>query len=86
MTNAEGRADGSRARSRLVEGALREARKPYAEALLASHAGKIELERGEKASTVKRYLQETAKEHGLRIRSTWTVGKEQVLLWKKVRS
>ena len=63
-----------------------EARKPYAEALLASDAGKIELERGEKASTVKRYLQVTAKEHGLRIRSNWTDGKEQVLLWKKVGS
>ena len=63
-----------------------EARKPYAEALLASDAGKIELERGERPSTVKRYLKETAKGHGLRVRSTWADRKEQVLLWKKVGS
>lgn len=63
-----------------------EARKPYAEALLASDAGRIELERGEKPSRVKHYLQLAAKEHGLRIRSTWVDSKEQVLLWKKVGS
>ena len=51
-----------------------------------SDAGKIELERGEKPSRVKRHLQESAKERGLRIRSTWTDSKEQVLLWKKVGS
>ena len=64
--------------------ASKEARRPYAEALLESDAGRIDLERGEKPGTVKRYLQETAKEQGLRIRSTWEDAKQQALLWKKV--
>lgn len=61
-----------------------EARKPYAEALQASDAGKIELERGEKPATVKRLLQDAAKDSGLRIRSSWQDPRQQVLLWKKV--
>jgi len=63
-----------------------EARRPFIEALSAADAGKIELERGEKPATVKRLLQDAAKESGMRIRSSWSDPKQQVLFWKKVGS
>jgi hypothetical protein len=65
--------------------AAREARIPYLEALRAGDAGRIDLERGERAGSVKRLLQESAKELGLRIRSSWADGKQQTLYWKKAR-
>jgi hypothetical protein len=66
--------------------AARAARRPYVEALQASDAGKIEVERGEKPATVKRLLQEAARDAGVRVRSSWGDSKQQVLFWKKVRS
>jgi hypothetical protein len=63
-----------------------EARKPFIEALGGADAGKIELERGEKPATVKRLLQDAAKEAGVRIRSSWSDTRQQTLLWKKVGS
>jgi hypothetical protein len=46
-------------------------------------AGMIELERDEKPATVKRWLQEAAREMKLRVRSSWADEKQRVLLWKK---
>lgn len=63
-----------------------EARRPFIEALSAADAGKIELERGEKPATVKRLLQDAAKDSGMRIRSSWSDTRQQVLFWKKVGS
>ena len=60
-----------------------EARKPFREALTSADAGRIELERGEKPSTVKRLLAESAREVGVRVRSSWEDG-QRALLWKKV--
>lgn len=66
--------------------AARQARQPFIEALQKAEAGKVEVERGEKPSTVKRMLQEAAKEMNIRVRSSWADGKQQTLFWKKVRS
>ncbi|MSP22183.1 MAG: hypothetical protein EXR66_04095 [Dehalococcoidia bacterium] len=63
-----------------------EARRPFIEALVAADAGKVELDRGEKPTTVKRLLQDAAKESGMRIRSSWGDARQQVLFWKKVGS
>ncbi len=63
-----------------------EARRPFIDALSSADAGKIELERGEKPATVKRLLQDAAKDSGMRIRSSWSDTKQQVLFWKKVGS
>jgi hypothetical protein len=60
-----------------------EARKPYVEAIRASDAGQIELERGEVASTVKRRVAEAAAELGVKVRSSWTDAKQRTLVWKK---
>jgi hypothetical protein len=66
--------------------AAREARQPYLEALRSADAGRVEVERGEKPGSVKRLLQESAKELNVRVRSSWADGKQQTLLWKKTRS
>ena len=58
----------------------------YAEALRNSEAGTIELDRGEKASRIKRLLAEASKESGIRVRSTWEDKNQKVLLWKRVGS
>ncbi len=63
--------------------AAAEARKPYIEALSAGQAGKIELERGEKAAIVKRRLQEASRETGIKIRSSWEDKSQRALLWKR---
>ena len=60
-----------------------EARKPYEEALRAGDAGRIDLERGEKASTVKRHLTEAAKSVGVKVRSSWSDKSQKTLLWRK---
>jgi predicted RNA-binding protein YlqC (UPF0109 family) len=60
-----------------------EARKPYLEALKASDAGQIILERGEVASTVKRRLADAAAELGVKVRSSWTDANQRTLVWKK---
>ena len=61
-----------------------EARAPFLAALKESDAGRIELERGEKPSTVKRYLQEVSKETGIRVRSGWEDKSQKALVWKRV--
>ena len=66
------------------ERAALEARRPYAEALLGSDAGRIELERGDKPGMVKRYLHFAAKQHGIRVRSSWEDSRQSVLLWRKL--
>lgn len=62
------------------------ARAPFRDALGTMDAGRIELERGEKPGTVKRLLQDSAKELGLRVRSSWEDGSQRALLWKLVGS
>ena len=63
--------------------AAAEARKPYVDALSAGQAGKIELERGEKATVVKRLLQEASRETGIKVRSSWEDKTQRALLWKR---
>ncbi len=66
--------------------AAAEMRKPYIAALQAGDAGSVALERGEKPATVKRLLQEAARQSNIRIRSSWADSQQRVLLWKKVRT
>ena len=60
-----------------------EARQLYRDALSTSDAGRIELERGEVPSTVKRHLSDAAKEVGTKVRSSWEDQRQRVLLWKE---
>lgn len=60
------------------------ARAPYRTALLTMGAGRIELERGDKPTTVKRLLQDTSKLLGIRVRSSWEDSNQRALLWKRV--
>ena len=60
-----------------------EARKQYVEALRGSEAGKIELQGSDRPASVKRLLQEAAKEMGIKVRSSWTDDKQHTLIWKK---
>jgi hypothetical protein len=63
-----------------------EARKPFVEAIEAAQAGRVELERGEKPATVKRMLQEAAKQAGVQVRSSWEDSSQRALLWKRAGS
>ena len=63
-----------------------EARQPYREVLAGSEAGRIELQRGEVPSTVKRHLALAARDVGMKIRSSWEDQRQRVLLWKRVGS
>ena len=63
--------------------AAHEARQPYRDALTSGDAGRIELGRGEKASTVKTQLGLASKEVGFKVRSSWEDKTQRVLLWKK---
>ncbi len=65
------------------ERAAEEARKPYLDALKASDAGQIDLDRNEIPSTVKRRLADAAAELGVKVRSSWTDGNQRSLVWKK---
>ena len=60
-----------------------EARQPYRDALTSGDAGRIELGRGEKASTMKTQLALASKEVGVKVRSSWEDKQQRVLLWKK---
>jgi hypothetical protein len=60
-----------------------EARKMYVEAVRSMDAGKIELQSNDRPTTVKRLLQEAAREVGVKLRSSWTDERQQVLIWKK---
>ena len=64
--------------------AAHEARQPYRDALTSGDAGRIELGRGEKASTVKTQLALASREVGVKVRSSWEDRRQRVLLWKKV--
>lgn len=64
--------------------AAAEARKLYVAAIQAGEAGRITLDRNEKASTVKRLLSEASKQCGIRVRSSWQDKTQRVLLWKRV--
>ena len=63
--------------------AAHEARQPYRDALTSGDAGRIELGRGEKASTVKTQLALASKEVGVKVRSSWEDRRQLVLYWKK---
>lgn len=63
-----------------------EARKKFVEAVGGSEAGRVDLERGDRPTTVKRLLQEAAKQAGVKVRSTWTDRTQRTLVWKKTRS
>ena len=63
--------------------ATAQTRRQFVEALRASDAGMIELERDDKPATVKRWLQEAAREVNVRVRSSWTDDRQRVLVWKK---
>ena len=60
-----------------------EARKRYVDAVNGSDAGRIDLESGDRASTVKRVLHEAAKEAGVKLRSSWLDETQRTLVWKK---
>lgn len=64
--------------------AAAEARKLYIAAIGEGDAGRITLDRTEKASTVKRLLSEASKQCGIRVRSSWADKTQRVLLWKRV--
>jgi hypothetical protein len=66
------------------ERAAVDARKLYVDAIKSGAAGKIELQRGEKPTAVKRLLSEASKEAGIKVRSTWTDGRKRMLVWKRV--
>ena len=61
-----------------------ENRQPYRDALTGSDAGRIELERLEKATAVKHQLGLASKEVGIKVRSSWEDRRQRVLLWKRV--
>jgi hypothetical protein len=61
-----------------------EARQPYRDALSGSDAGRIELDRGDVPSTVKRHLSLAAQDVGTKVRSSWEDKRQRVLFWKKV--
>ena len=61
--------------------AAAEARAPYIAALKAGSAGRVELERGEKAAVVKRRLQEASRQEGIKIRSSCESPRS--LVWKR---
>ena len=60
-----------------------ESRQAFVQALKASDAGRIDLESGDRPVSIKRVLQEAAKEAGVRLRSSWADSSQQALLWKK---
>lgn len=62
-----------------------EARKGFIDAIKGGDAGRIDLERGDRPSTIKRLLQEAAKEAGVKVRSSWEDQSQRALLWKKTR-
>lgn len=63
-----------------------EARKNFADAVKSGDAGRIDLDRADKPATVKRLLQEAAKEAGVKVRSTWIDQSQKTLIWKKTRA
>ncbi len=66
--------------------AAAEMRKQYVAAIEGSDAGKVILDRADRASTVKRLLSEASKETGVRVRSSWADKSQRVLYWKRIGS
>jgi hypothetical protein len=60
-------------------------RAQFVEAIHGAQAGRIELERGDSPSTVKRRLSEAAHELG-KVRSSWADEAQTTLMWKRVGS
>lgn len=61
-----------------------EERKAYVEAIQASDAGKISLDRNDRPSIVKARLGQASREASIRIRSSWEDKQQSVLYWKRV--
>ena len=61
-----------------------EARQSYRDALTSGDAGRIQLDHGDVASTVKRHLSLAAQDVGTKVRLSWEDPRQRVLLWKKV--
>lgn len=61
-----------------------EDRKPYIEAIQASDAGRITLERTDRPSIVKSRLGQASRESRIRVRSSWEDKRQRVLYWKRV--
>lgn len=61
-----------------------EDRRAYIEAIQASDAGKINLDRSDRPSIVKARLGQASKESGIRVRSSWEDKRQRVLYWKRV--
>ena len=56
-----------------------EARQPYRDALTSGDAGRIQLDRGDVASTVKRHLSLAAQDVGTKVWSSWEDPRQRVL-------
>jgi hypothetical protein len=63
--------------------ATAEARRAFREAIEASDAGRITLDRADRPSMIKRLLAEASKESGIKVRSSWEDKKQMVLYWKR---
>ena len=59
-------------------------RRPFVDAIKASQAGRIELDRGEDSAAAKRLLRQASKEAGIKVRSSWEDETQRALLWKRV--
>ena len=63
-----------------------QARKKFVAAVKGGDAGRIDLERDDRPATIKRMLQEAAREAGVNVRSSWTDRSQKALVWKKTRA
>ncbi len=61
-------------------------RKKYLDAVKNSQAGSVDLESGDRPTTVKRLLHEAAKEADIKVRSSWTDNSQKTLIWKRTAS
>ena len=66
--------------------AASEARRAYVEAIKASQAGRVDLDRSDRPDTVKAQLRKAAQEAGIKVRSSWEDSGQKALLWKRTGS
>lgn len=59
-------------------------RRPFVDAIKASQAGRIELERGDDPAATKRLLRQASRDAGIKVRSSWEDDSHRALLWKRV--
>lgn len=59
-------------------------RRPFADAIRAAQAGRIELDRDDDPAATKRLLRQASKETGIKVRSSWEDDSRSALLWKRV--